>query len=571
MTYDGIEYIALRCVGLSLSLAPVYPQPGTVVQPFGQQGTGITVSVETIAVTFSSATNGTRQLLNFTSPMSLVGEPVGLRSTLASSSRLEASSFFGSAQLSSAAVLVSCTAVGHLDKSTAGNSAQWSFELGSCEAAPTAGQCLAHALETRACAVRYADPLLLQQPECVRYPPHDQALPAGSNYDMGFATLWFHFGSSSVAASLWDASRAAAHKVVDSCLANASAAHGTAFDFGGYSLRREPSYYGKPQRPGTLYLRAVAPQSSGVLPPTKFASEALQQWDSLVACAAAAAPGFAFDSVSAMHSCWRCGNGVVDSDEQCDSSDYCHPVSCICDAGSVVSNGVCVPQSQCTLVRVYDSEYRDADPASSDALLLQSAVARCFDPSELFVSVVRTKVATGVAKLRLVLGPAAKGAIYPGARTPMQAQYDDAVSVAATDKSKCCGRLPDPDRQLTAEDLEASVILATLHGPQPRFGNDDVLEASPFLLHPQQPQDRKHSHEEDSATCESSSKDCDSNDEEEGNNVEEDDNDEEDEDEDEVEDEEEDEDDEDDTGSDDSEDEDKDTDGMACGSDHSDE
>eukprot|EP00727_Mastigamoeba_balamuthi_P005787 m51a1_g1828 hypothetical protein (441) ;mRNA; r:528860-530359 len=51
---------------------------------------------------------------------------------------------------------------------------------------------------------------------------------------------------------------------------------------------------------------------------------------------------------------------------------------------------------------------------------------------------------------------------------------------------------PDPDPELTAQELEASVILATLRGPQTRFGADDMLEASPFLHRPQQPQDRKH-------------------------------------------------------------------------------
>eukprot|EP00727_Mastigamoeba_balamuthi_P002692 m51a1_g1242 Endosomal Syntaxin D (493) ;mRNA; f:557550-570529 len=233
----------------------------------------------------------------------------------------------------------------------------------------TLAECLVSAT-TRTCALR----VLLSVTSswtCTRYP--QTAPPSDVRYDMGFAHVLLRLNATRT--STRAAALAALGRVAERCLPPPSL---YAYSAPSLHLNLNSDF-------NYLHLRLAVHAGSNITSladtPSEYA-DSLAISDEFLRCARGAAePSFDISSVQGIAS-GRCGNGVVEDDEQCDGTPYCAPAACTCEWGtSRTHSGTCSANTYCTLV----TGFRSPGDAAVDAPKFAAAFARCFDSEEVVV------------------------------------------------------------------------------------------------------------------------------------------------------------------------------------------
>eukprot|EP00727_Mastigamoeba_balamuthi_P006545 m51a1_g2510 hypothetical protein (672) ;mRNA; f:148742-153696 len=240
----------------------------------------------------------------------------------------------------------------------------------------TLAECLVSAT-TRTCALRV---LWSGTPSwiCTRYP--QTAPPSDVRYDMGFAHVLLRLNATRI--STRAAALAALGRVAERCLPPPSL----------YAYSAPSLHLDLNSDFNYLHLRLAVHAGSNITSladaPSEYA-DSLVISDEFLRCARGAAePSFDISSVQGIAS-GRCGNGVVEDDEQCDGTPYCAPAACTCDPGD----------------------------AAVDAPKFAAAFARCFDSEEVVVRAEPTRD-RWAPQVRVVLAGADPAGLYEGANAP---------------------------------------------------------------------------------------------------------------------------------------------------------
>eukprot|EP00727_Mastigamoeba_balamuthi_P010698 m51a1_g6250 hypothetical protein (381) ;mRNA; r:69271-70413 len=262
-------------------------------------------------------------------------------------------------------------------------------------------ECLVSATTTRTCALRVSSS---SSWTCTPYP--QTAPPSEVTYDMGFAKVLLSL--SAARNSTRPAALAALARVTERCLPPSSL-----YTYSALSLHLDSvidSSY--------LHLMLAVHAGSNITgladAPSQYV-RGLRFNDEFLKCARGAAePEFDVASARGVAS-GRCGNGVVEDGEQCDSTPYCNPETCACESGSShTPSGTCAAIPYCTLVTGYSSR----SDAATDAPKFAAAYARCFDDSdEITVSAEVTRVHLA-PQVRIVVAGVDPAGLHEGARLP---------------------------------------------------------------------------------------------------------------------------------------------------------